>query len=98
MVCGGIGNTLLYAVGFKVGVADFYSDASGELSFLSELGAELLGHRDERCFEQAGVDGILFKGVFGGDGFSFGVRNHWAEVDAICLFPDQLAIFPKGGF
>ena len=51
MVCGRVGNALLYAVGFKVRIADFYGNAGSELSFLPEFGAELLGHGDEGGFE-----------------------------------------------
>ena len=50
MICRAVGDTVLYAVCFKVGVADFHRDAGRELPLLAEFGGELLRHGDQCGF------------------------------------------------
>jgi len=94
-VHGGVGDAGLHGVGIEVGVSDFDGDATGEFVFAAQLEAQFFTHADEDVAQCGDVDGILLKGLFGGDGFIFRIGDDGGVVDAVGFFPDDAAVFAE---
>jgi len=45
--------------------------------------------------QRGDVDGVLLKGLFGGDGFVFGIGDDGRVYDAVGFFPDDAAVFAE---
>ena len=91
MVGSGVGNGNLLGVRIKIRVTDLDGDAAGQLALLAQFKSNFFGHGNQQTIQPYNIGSIGGEGLFGADGFLFGVRHYRRGIDAVGFLPDAQA-------